>query len=295
MTNLLDSVQTGAPPQQYGTRTVIAGLEKSGKTTLACDAPNSLLIPMEMGFASITTPRLPNLVTTWAEVIGICEELRARAMTGRLARGASNVWDSATALERIIHQEVIDTDPGVIKARMAKVKNPTEGVTLESAHGGFGKAYSIANDMFFRWAGYADELAFKGGINTIVTCHVFPAKVIDPAHGEYDTWDLQLHSPKNQKTYGKREFITQWADLIGFLHEPMFVYSAGKGETLNKAVSQGAGRVLAVDRTPSWVAGNRYGLSGIIPIPPENGWNKIALAIYNQKGLDYFNRAHAQP
>lgn len=284
--SILASATTGAPKQQYGGRFVIAGQEKSGKTTLSTDAPNSLLIPMELGFMAVRTRKLPNLVTKWSEVKAICEELRADAQKGKIPRGASIVWDSGTALERIIWEEVIASSPEVQKGK--------KGVTLATAHEGFGKAYEIGLNMFAEWSRYADELAIHGGINTVLTCHVFAAKVTDPAHGEYDTWDLLLHSPKNQKTYGIREFATQWADFVGFLHEPLFVMSADtkKGETLNKAVTQGQGRVLAVDRTPSWVAGNRFGLAGTIPIPPQNGWNAIAHAIYNQTGLDYFNRAN---
>ena len=45
------------------------------------------------------------------------------------------------------------------------------------------------------------------------------------------------------------------------------------------------------ERTPSWVAGNRYGLTGTIAIPPNGGWNAIAHAIYQAKGIDLYNRA----
>jgi hypothetical protein len=170
---------------------------------------------------------------------------------------------------------------------------------MAEAHGGFGKAYEVANGIFQRWTRYQDELAKYGGINIIVTCHVFSSSVIDPAFGEYHTWDLELHSPKNEKTYGKRELITQWADMIGFLHEPMFVNKAKDGEKLNQATSANQGRVLAVDRKPQWVAGNRYGLEGVIniPKPPEGSqgffpdmWNEIAHRIHSANGVDVFNR-----
>jgi hypothetical protein len=161
---------------------------------------------------------------------------------------------------------------------------------MESALGGYGKAYNMANELFAKWVGYADELAFHAGINTIVTCHVFAARVMDPAHGEFDTWDLLLHSPKNQKNYGKREFITQWADLVGYLHEPLFIIKGEKGQNLQQAVSSNQGRQLAVDRKPTWVAGNRYGLSGLIAIPQKGGWNYLADAIFKSCGIDLYNR-----
>lgn len=282
--SMLGGVVSG--PAMTGQRIVLAGAEKIGKTTLACDAPNSLLIPLEIGYAAIRTPRMPEMLSTWEQVEALCIELLQAAQSGRIVRGSSLVWDSMTALERIIHDRVLRSDASW------KPGNPN-GVTMESALGGYGKAYSVANDYFGKWTRYQDELAMRFGIHCIATCHVFAATMVDPAHGEYNSWDLQLHSPKNQKTYGKREYITQWADMVGFLHEPMFVMKTEKGQQLQRGVSSNQGRILAVERTPGWVAGNRYGLSGTIAIPKEQGWNYIAQAVYNSCGIDLFNRAYA--
>ncbi|CAB4131730.1 AAA domain containing protein, partial [uncultured Caudovirales phage] len=106
--SMLGSVVSG--PAMTGQRIVIAGAEKVGKTTLACDAPNSLLVPLEIGYASIRTPRIPQMLTTWEEVENLCIELLQAAQAGRIARGSSIVWDSATALERIIHAKIISLD-----------------------------------------------------------------------------------------------------------------------------------------------------------------------------------------
>lgn len=269
--------------EQHGIRIVIGGQEKIGKTTLACGAPNSLLVQLEQGGAAMRVPKTPQL-SSWTEVEQLCEELIAAAKSGSLARGSTIVWDSGTALERFIHQHILELDTTF------KKKNATS-LTMESAHGGYGKAYNLANDLFARWSRYQDDLAKYAGINIVVTCHVFAVKMLDPAFGEFDQWDLLLHSPKNNKTYGKREFITQWADMVGFLHEPMFVLKAGEGEKMNRAVSANQGRVLAVERTPQWVAGNRFGIQGVIPIAPLNGWNYLAQAIWDKSGIDVFNRA----
>lgn len=266
---------------QSGQRIVIAGPEKVGKTTLACGAPGALLVPLEIGYASQTVTKTPEL-HTWEAVGQLCEELRQAAIAKRIGPGFSVIWDSATALERLIHEAVLRKD------NQYKPGNPA-GLTLNSALGGYGKAYSVANEMFATWTRYCDELT-RFGVNTIVTCHVFAAMVQDPQHGEFQQWDLQLHSPKNQKEYGKREFITQWADMIGFLHEPIFVMKAESGKGANRAVSANQGRQLAVDRQPAWVAGNRYGMTGLVPIPPVQSWNYLADAIYKSCGIDIYNR-----
>lgn len=274
-----------------GQRMVIGGTEKVGKTTLCSAAPGALLVPLEQGSGTIPVPKTP-MLTTMEQIFSFCDEVRAAAIAGRIPRGSSLVWDSGTALERAIESYTLRTDPDYTKKRGQ--------VTMNSAHGGYGKAYDVARQHFERWLRYQDELAFNAGINIIITCHVFPSRVMDPAHGEYDTWDLLLHSPKNNKTYGIREYLTQWADLIGFFHEPMFVAKAAEGESLNKGTSINQGRVLAVDRQPAWVAGNRYGLTGTIRIPPPTpgliavgSWNALANEIWNatQGRVDVWNRA----
>ncbi len=275
-----------------GQRMIVAGPEGIGKTTLACGAPAALLAPMESGSGSISVARLPPL-DKWEAVEAVCLELIAASQAGRIARGSSIIWDSLTALERMIHDFTIRSDPGYKPNNAGKL-------TMATAHGAYGKAYDVALETFGRFTRYLDALAIHGGINCICTCHVFASTVVDPAHGEYRSWDLLLHSPKNEKTYGIREFATQWADFIGFLHEPIFVMKAEEGAKMAKAVSGGQGRVIAVDRQPGWVAKNRYQLGGLvaIPDPAKSGglgqtWNHLAAAIYEGSGktIDLYNRS----
>jgi hypothetical protein len=279
--------------RQAGQRIVIAAQEKVGKTTLAMGSPDALLIPLETDNVALSMHRHvpPAAVNTWQGVIALCDELRAGAMAGRIARGSTLVWDSATALERIIHNGVVLLDPK-IQAHMKANGGQIPKVPFIELHGGYGKAYNMANNLFEEWTRRMDELASYGGINVVVTCHVFATRVMDPTAGEFDTWDLLLHSPKDNKTYGKREFITQWADLIGFLHEPIYVTENANAKGMNRGMSAGQGRILGLDRTPAYVAGNRYQLSGTIPIPLQGGWNALAHAVYNQTQgrIDIFNR-----
>lgn len=276
--SILGNVTFSAPPM--GQRIVIAGVEKVGKTTLACNAPRALLVPLEMGFGAMSVAKTPMLDNLGA-VFQLLAEL-IYAAHNRTLPFMSVVFDTATALERLIHEDVLRRDPNYNKQRN---KN---ALTMEAAHGGYGKAYNLANEAFAAFTAECDKLVHYG-VNVIVTCHVFASRVTDPAYGEYDTWDMLLHSPKNNKTYGKREMITQWADMIGFLHEPVHVI-VNENAKMSRAVSANRGRVLGVDRTPGYVAGNRYGLTGELPIPSVNGWNHLADLIYKARGIDLFNR-----
>lgn len=275
----LDSVTTGTT--RAGLRGVIGGLEKIGKTTLLATAPRTLIIPTEMGFGGMTVAKTKP-IQSFGELMATLTDIENRAAAGTFPYLTLGL-DTVTAVEQLIHAHVVRSDP-------KWQHNNGQGITMESALGGYGKAYLRANELFLELLALLDRLAFYGGINVIFTAHVFASKMADPMNGEYDQWDILLHSPKNNKTYGKREILTQWADLIGFLHEPMFVTKGEGNSNFAQGTSLNRGRMLAVDRTPAYVAGNRFGLTGSIPIPLEGGWNAVAHAIYNAKGLDYFNR-----
>ncbi len=268
----------GHSSKASGIRAVLSGVEKIGKTTLACSAPKPLLIPLEQGYSGVSVECVP-MLTDYESVMQLMEEIIYYAEKGQFPY-RTLVFDSCTALERLIHDRVLQTDPAYAKGNL-------KALTMESALGGYGKAYQYANELFDNFLKKCDVLVDKFAVNIVLTCHVFVSRMVDPTAGEYDSFDLLLHSPKNQKTYGKREMITQWADLIGFLHEPILV---SEGKVLNKAFSANQGRILGVSRTPGYVAGNRYGLIQELPIPSENGWNQIAHAIYTSKGLDFYNR-----
>lgn len=276
--SLLDKV-THTLQTSTGIRVVIGAVEGCGKTTLACGAPKPLLIPLEQGFAGISCNKTP-LIKTYDELMGLMKEITTAAQKGNFAY-KTLIPDSATALERMIHSKIVQADPGW-KPGNAK------GVTMEITLGGYGKAYDRANELCAEFLSVCDDLVTYAGMNIVIPCHVFASKVLDPTSGEYNQWDLLLHSPKNNKTSGKREMLCQWADLVGFLFEPMFVSKTS--ESFTQGISANKGRMLGVDRTPAYVAKNRFGLSGEIPIPKEQGWNYLADAIFRSSGRDVYNR-----
>lgn len=283
--SILSSITSG-PVTNTGIRMIIAGQEKMGKTTLASGAPGVLLVPLEVGYAGINVPKT-KMLQTMEEVNFFIDETTYYASQNQLPF-KTIVFDSGTAMERHIHDAIIQRDPA-FKPGGKKL------ITMESCHGGYGKGYNLANDEFDTLLAKFDILAVNYGINIVITCHVFSSKVMDPTAGEYDSWDLLLHSPKNQKTYGKRERIAQWADVIGFLYDPVYV---SQDTNMVKAMSQGKGRVLGLSRTPAYMAGNRFGISGEVPIPAppqengsgKDGWNTFANELYKSRGIDVFNR-----
>ena len=265
---------------QPGIRIVIAGVEKTGKTTLACGSPNALLIPLEAGYSNQEINHVP-MLQTYEEFISLIEEITAACTTAAFPF-TTVVIDSATALERLIHESVLKLDP-------LYKRGASKSISMDNALGGYGRAFQLANERFVEVVALLDKLALNHTINIVITCHVFTNTVIDPQAGEYMSWDLLLHSPKNMKTYGKREMLTQWADVIGFLHEPLFI-SREKDSNFAMGINANKGRILGLERTPGYLAGNRFGLKGEVSIPRENGWNYIADQIFKSCGVDVYNR-----
>lgn len=266
-----------------GLRIVVAAQEKMGKTTICAGAPDVLLVPLEVGFAGVSVAKT-QMIQTFAHLQAFIGEVFAAVQAGAFPY-KTIAFDSATALERMLHEHIIAKDAAVAASGGKKT------VSMEAAHGGYGKAYDLANREFSTLLSWFDILAVQYGINILMTCHVFSSKIIDPTAGEFDSWDLLLHSPKNSKTYGKREILTQWADIVAFMYEPIFVSESGR---VSKGVSQNKGRVLGCARTPSYTAGNRFGITQEInlPAPPNNSWNALAHAVYSVSGIDVFNRVY---
>jgi hypothetical protein len=284
MSSLYSSVSTGVT--RSGLRIVIGAQEKMGKTTIGAGAPGVLLVPLEVGFAGVSVAKTP-ILQKFDDFVAFLRDTEAWCKAA--ASGTAPPYpyqtlffDSGTGLERILAAEVISRDP--LSSRGGK-----QTITLASAHGGYGKGPAMLLNEFNSILETFDRLS-QYGVNIVLSCHVFSNKIMDPTAGEYDSWDLLLTSPKNARTYGPRELVTQWADVVGFLYDPIFV---SEGEKISKAMSQNKGRVLGLSRTPSYVAGNRFGIVGEIPIPapPANGWNSLAEAIYNKTGIDVWTRA----
>lgn len=280
-----------AEPKQEGKIIVIAGEVGLGKSTLVSGAPNRLYIPTEMGEPQ---PNSLPLMTRWEDVLGLVDELISNAQAGKPIP-SSVVFDSATAMERLLFDYTIRNDPDALAGKKLASK-----LTMETSHGAYGKAYAWAKDRFEDFLKKCDLLRVNVGTHFIFTCHTFTERVVDPTVGEYDKISLLLYSPKNSKTYGPREYLEQQASLIGLLRKPILV---AKGDKFNQALDAGQGRILSVDKQPSFTAKNRFNLTQDIPMVydpnltdgenSKNLWNALASAIYegSHKKVDLWNRA----
>jgi len=267
--SLLSRVTTKKALSKKGVRFVIYGKEGSGKTTLATSARNAILVQAEDGDMAIRNDDVAILpkINTYEELEQILRELARATLDhkdGLLYE--TIILDSMTAIERLIHDYVIRLDPEHLKRKL----------NMETAHGGYGKAYLQATDVFNKLLATLDWFTTKG-INIIATCHAMAIDEKDTiAESQYTMMDCALHSPKNGKTTGKRESLKQWCDVLGYLHTPVLV--VGSKDDMRTAISSGQNNLLGCGDNPKYAGKNRYhatGESAVIAIPLDDGFDHL--------------------
>ena len=251
-------------------RTVIYANEGVGKTTLACSAPNCLLIQTEDGSVGITSDSVTILpiIKQYEQVKEVLHEVGGLIGKDGTLPFDYIIIDSVTALERLIHDYTLRQDPKYLT---------DSSLGMEKALGSFGAAYTFATDEFTRFLAILNWFISKG-INIILTCHSMTVTEKNTLVGdEYSTTDLALHSPKNGKTVGKRELLRQWADLVGYLHTPLYV--TGKEGSIRTAINATNDKLLGLSGNPRYFAKNRFTTVEPVSIPLVNGWDTVLMAI----------------
>lgn len=242
-------------------RILIYGPEKVGKSTffaggtvngvVHASAPKPIFIRTEDGLNGLDVDAFP-LSETYQSVIEALSALASETHDFKTV-----VIDSADWLERLIHQRVIDTCHADVRGTK----------TMESAHGGYGKAYGIALTYWREVLSGLDYLNRQKGMIVGVICHATIAAYNDPMAEPYDVFSTKLHKPN--KGTGARDLLSEWADVIGFAQRETFV--SRKTTADGKQIARGSTPIGATNKlnlvgSAGFVAGNRYSLPETIPL-----------------------------
>lgn len=242
-----------------GKKIVIYAVEKFGKTTLGCTAPESAIVMVdgETGYLTLhdadLVPSIPAVEARgWEDLLGVL----------RMVRDASQcdykylVIDALTGAERLCHQFVCKRDYG----------NDFSRKGFMSYNEGFQVALNDWNSML---AGL-DQITQKG-INVILLGHSIIKTHQNPTGQDFDRYICDIHA----KTWSATK---KWADAILFGNFQSIVKSdkpmdiTGKGKGIG-----GYKRMLFCSHRDAWDAGNRFSLPDEIEIcnDPLNAWNSI--------------------
>jgi len=289
--------QITTTPTENGIKAVIYGATGMGKTTIACSAPQPLLIPTEGGFTNVDRTKvaiLPEVIRDFDSLVNVIKELvtcySKEKGTLLLPDGReikSIILDSITATERLIHDKIIRSD------KNWSAGNP-KNVTMESAGNGYSSAYNAASEKMSELLRRLEFFSNRG-INVIIIAHSISYLEKDIAMGEEFTYrDCSLYSPRNGKFAGARDLLRQFVDLTGYMHSPFNTFKVGDSKNAIRVgnVTDGVKYVMGINKNPRYEAKNRYDLENIEPIeiPKSVGWNALAVQIKRYSGKDFINK-----
>lgn len=214
-------------------RVVIHGVEGIGKSTLASQFPNALVIDTEDGTNHLDVDRVT--VTRWSEIADAMIEL-----TGGKHAYSTIVFDSVDWAERM----AVDLVKGT--------KNSIEDIP-------YGKGYTMVAEKMSRFLADCDKL-IAVGVNVVLVGHTTVKRTSPPDMDEgYDRYELKL-------TKQSGPLVKEWADCILFANYRTKLVEGEDGRTRAKG---GKERVLHTERTAAWDAKNRYGLPSELPMTIE--------------------------
>ena len=213
-------------------RVVIYGPEGIGKSSLAVQFPDPVVIDTEGGTAHMDIRRIDR-PQSWEEMLSIIREVAA---TEDLCR--TLVIDTADWTEQLMTQYLCE-----------RYKQNS----IESF--GYGKGYTYMGEEFARFLSCCD-LVIDAGIHVVITAHAQMRKFEQPDEmGAYDRWEMKL----SKKT---APLLKEWCDFLFFCNYQTFVVSS-KDDT-EKA--WGGKRVMYTAHHPTYDAKRRVPLPDVMDL-----------------------------
>lgn len=224
--NIIRGIKTGP------TRAVIYGTEGIGKSTLAAQAPDVLIIDTEDGTGQIDAARV--IASDWRAIDQAVKELIADHQGFRTI-----VIDTADWLERALIDHMLKQSG----------KKSIEDF-------GYGKGYTILQEHMARFLGQVDRISAKG-IHVVFVAHAKVTRTSPPDQTDgFDRYELKL-------TKQVSPILKEWADLVLFCNYRIQMVEGTDGRIKAQG---GKDRVMYATHSAAWDAKNRYGLADEMPM-----------------------------
>jgi len=251
----LRSVRNDAP-----LRALIYGDQGMGKTTLASEFPNPVVLQVEEG-----TPAGVELVSfgyleTYAQFIEALMSLHGEEHDFQTC-----VVDSFSALQKLLFEETCarGDEKGNAKSRIEDF--------------GYGKGYVYARNVLSEVLGWLRALRRDRGMNILFTAHAAITKFDDPESVSYDRYDLDV----NKHLYGD---LTRDLDAILLLKKSVQIKEEKVGPNSTRAIGAGSASspvMICTVGKPSMVAKNRYDMPAEIRFERGKGYAELAKYLPN--------------
>lgn len=213
-------------------RAVIYGTEGIGKSTLAAQIPDALIIDTEDGTGQIDAARV--IALDWRAIEHAFKELIADQQGFRAV--------------------VVDTADWLEKALIEHVLRQSGKKSIEDF--GFGKGYTILAEHVVRFLSLADQLVAKG-VHVVFVAHSKVTRTSPPDQTDgFDRYELKL-------TKQVAPLLKEWADLVLFCNYRIQVVEGSDGRLKAQG---GKERIMHAVHSAAWDAKNRFGLPEEMPM-----------------------------
>lgn len=225
-------------------RILVYGPEKIGKTDLLSQMPDTIFFDIEDGSGAATVARYPGSLKTYAEFMAGIQTLAERDH-----KFSSLVIDTADRLEELIH---------------AQVANEANKKTIADID--WQRGYVTAENIWREVLDAFDYLRNQKGIAIFLISHSSIRRFDDPVAGNYNRYSICLH--EDSKGKGSADLVSHWVDATFFINEEVFKRTEEVGFNKKVSTAKSSGnRYIYTTGSPSFIAGNRWKISGPIPYP----------------------------
>lgn len=234
---------------------ILGGVPGVGKTTWAAQSEKPLFICGDE-VSEFDVDRLPQ-VKSWKQ---FKEQLKWVLDTK--PNNKTLVIDTIDAMEKMLHTEIIESDPKKKKS-------------MNEVHGGFGNGLEIAaTEMLEVRDQYIKRIRDELGMNIIIIVHSQNKKKTDVVHGmEYDTLEMCLH----------KKIIPVWYDWVSGVFFADHVTYKVEGDNTKKVFLKSKGeRVLFTTQNAAHFGKNRWNLPEELSLDDFNDFYSRYKAFYEK-------------
>lgn len=228
-------------------RILIYGPPGLGKTTLASEFPNPVIMNLEDG------------VPKDVEILSLGELEDWKAVMDALAALYTQDHDFKTL--------IVDSLDRLEQRAQRHVCQQNKWASIEDA--GYGKGYVIAADTIRTFLDGCNALRSKRGMNIVYIAHSAIGRFDDPQASPYSKYDIRLNKHVNA-------MFEDDVDAILFVNQDLSVQSedVGFGKTVKRAEGGGF-RWIYTEARPSFNAKNRYGMPARLKYDKGKGYDAM--------------------
>lgn len=249
---------TGAS-QGVSDRIVLTAIQGWGKTTMAANSPQPLILMAqgETGYETLLAhnlvPEVPRArVASWPQLLSTLDILIAL----KDFPYKTIVFDALGGFERLCHQEVCERD--------------LDGDWGEKGFTGFQRGYKMASNDWIQFLQRLDTLRDTHSPDILILSHCKVETFKNPLGTDYDRYISNV----NKVTW---DLTNEWVDVVLFCNFYSVVDARGKRPTKGKGIG-GKTRVIYTEHRDAYDAKNRHNLPEEIQIPNDRdqAWATLA-------------------